>query len=76
MSCERNSKGSQLLHRRIAAVAIVTAFVLAPRLAVAQSFEVLHSFASGRAAALPAAGLIEATDGKLYGTTVSRWGKR
>lgn len=69
MWCERNSKRQSTPHRRIAAVVIVTAFVLVPRLAVAQSFEVLHSFASGRAAALPAAGLIEATDGKLYGTT-------
>jgi uncharacterized repeat protein (TIGR03803 family) len=67
MSCDRGKLSTHA--RRIAAAAILCAFLLAPRLAIAQSFEVLHSFASGRAPAVPATGLTEATDGKLYGTT-------
>src|SRR5262245_59408802 len=54
---------------RIAAAFLVVAALVAPDSAFGQSFEVLHSFAAGRAPAVPASELIEGADGKLYGTT-------
>jgi uncharacterized repeat protein (TIGR03803 family) len=45
--------------------------VAAPSVAHAQAFEVVHAFAASRDLALPEAGLIQATDGNLYGTAAA-----
>src|SRR5439155_27001870 len=45
--------------------------LLAPGVAIAQSYEVLHNFGGTGDGAVPVASLIQGTDGNFYGTTAA-----